>query len=106
MRKYKVGDIVTVIDDGDVYAGHGEFFRKLNFYNKTKNIYNTEDDGKPWVVCGKVTQWDEEIYMIQSVSNAKKQILIGSYGLSKQSKKDRRIVELENQIKEIKNILK
>ena len=82
MSRYKIGDIVTVINDDHVYTTHEEFFRLLEFFDSYQNYYDIRDEHTPWVVCSKVKQYGIWIYKVQNIFNEKKQLLISKRGLS------------------------
>ena len=83
MSKYKIGEIVTVIDDGYAYTTHEEFFSKLEFFDGYQNFYDENDKCQPWIVCSKLKQYNTWVYKIQNIFNEKKQLLISKKGLIK-----------------------
>lgn len=75
MSKFKVGDFVTVVDDGLVYAYYGEIFEFLGFRNKYVNSYKIFDTNIAQVFAITIHP-DKGNYLIAIVYKNGKELLV------------------------------
>lgn len=85
--KFKLGDVVRVIDKGWIYATYKsafEFFKILNKSKKTGDYYHLDynyDFETNWIICGIGIHSHSDDIVYHIINNKKQHMIIGEFGI-------------------------
>ena len=87
ISKYKVGDIVKIVNIGETYTTYRSLFEELGFENKVENKCVDKDSIGTVFAVWYVKCNEKHLYAINISNEQKSQVLMGEYGITEATRR-------------------